>query len=243
MLIFSKELIPTEDNPHPLLKLTGSERDKFAIQSFAFTLLTIVVLYVIPNLYWLEVLTTNTSLFFLETFNFRPRYFVYEDSLDALPAFDLLMYTAGDSIRATYPSISIETGAVPNHYLIVKACTGMQAGALLLGLIWSTPSKTGDQIRASYLILIALFLGNTLRIASMIAITTILTVDFNLPYDPSWDYAHNIMGRPLGFFGTIGFVAIIEKSGVKLLDTITVWIDSLMYNINRVFDKIFPKKK
>ena len=243
MLMFSKDLVPTKEKPHPLLDLKGSQRDKFALQSFLFTVLVILVMYVLPNLHWLEVLTTNTSLFFLQVFNFRPRFFTYEDNLGNLADFDLLMYNVGDSIRSTYPAISIETGNVPNHYLIVKACTGLQAGALLVGLIWSTPSRPGDQIRASYLVLIALFIGNTLRIASMIAITTILTVDFNLIYEPSWNYAHNIMGRPLGFVGTIGFVAIIEKTGVKMLDTITVWIDTLIYYFDKVYAKIFPKKK
>ncbi len=41
-------------------------------------------------------------------------------------------------------------------------------------------------------------------------------------------YAHDWLGRPLGFFGTIGFTVLIEIRDVKILDTITVWIDTLM---------------
>jgi exosortase/archaeosortase len=104
----------------------------------------------------------------------------------------------------------------------------MQAGALLLGLIWSTPAKSHDRIRASYTVLIALFIGNVMRIAAMIAITTILIENFGLTYSDAWMYAHDWLGRPLGFFGTIGFTVLIEIRDVKILDTITVWIDTLM---------------
>jgi len=109
--------------------------------------------------------------------------------------------------------------------LIVRACTGMQAGALLIGLIWSTPASMHDRIRASYVILIALFIGNTLRIAAMIAITTILMNYFGLEYETSWSYAHDWTGKPIGFFGTIAFTVLIEVRNVRILDTITVWVD------------------
>jgi exosortase/archaeosortase family protein len=187
-----------------------------------------IVLYLFPSYYGLEHITTQTAHFFLEIFGFNPRLFIYEDSVGSLNAFDKFMYHLYDSQRATYPAISIDTGyGSRSNYLIVRACTGMQAGALLVGLIWSTPAKLHDRIRASYVILIALFIGNTLRIAAMIAITTIFMENFGLDYQSSWHYAHDWLGRPLGFFGTIGFTALIEVRGVKILDTITVWIDTL----------------
>ena len=38
-------------------------------------------------------------------------------------------------------------------------------------------------------------------------------------------WGNDWLGRPIGFFGTIAFTGLIEKRGVKILDTITVWID------------------
>ena len=221
----SKSLIPTKDNPHPLLKLEGKERRYFVIKSVTITIVITVGLYLFPSYYGLESITTSTSYFFLDLFGFHPRLFVYEDSFSEISGFDRYLLDLYDSTRATYPAISIDTNRSRSNYLIVRACTGMQAGALLLGLIWSTPAEIHDRIRASYVILIALFLGNTLRIAAMIAITTILIENFGLDYETSWDFAHNWLGRPVGFFGTIGFTALIEMRGVKILDTITTWID------------------
>jgi len=223
-----QSLIHTEDNPHPLLKLQGKERRNYTIRSLSITVLITVLLYIFPSYLGLETLTTNTSYFFLNIFGFHPRTFVYEDSLSDLGSFDRFFYNLYDSSRATYPAISLDTEVGRSNYLIVRACTGMQAGALLLGLIWSTPAELHDKIRSSYVILIALFIGNTLRIAAMIAITTILMTNFNVEYETAWHFAHNWLGRPLGFFGTIGFTALIEVRGVKILDTITVWIDTLL---------------
>ena len=222
------DLIPTKENPHPLLKLKGDERKQFVKKSILITIIFTVVIYVFPSYYFLESLTTQSSYFALDIFGFHPRLFIYEDNILDLGPIDQILYHLYDSTRATYPAISIDTGFTRSNYLIVRACTGMQAGALLVGLIWATPAKTHDRIRASYTILIALFLGNVLRIAAMIAITTIFIHDYGLAYERAWSFAHDWLGRPLGFFGTIGFTVLIEVRGVKILDTITVWIDVLM---------------
>lgn len=223
-----ESLIPTKENPHPLFKLEGQERKVFVIKSFTITVLITLLLYVFPSYYGLEMLTTKTSFFFLDIFGFHPRYFIYEDSYQELTAFDLSLLKLYDPTRATYPAISMDTETGRSNYLIVRACTGMQAGALLLGLIWSTPAELHDRIRSSYAILIALFIGNTLRIAAMIGITTILMNNFGLDYETAWDFSHNWLGRPLGFFGTILFTFLIEARGVKILDTITVWMDFIL---------------
>ena len=223
-----RSLLPTEADPHPLYKLTGEERKKFVIRSFTTTVVITLVLYIFPSYLWLESLTTKTSYFFLELFGFHPRYFIYEDSYQAITKFDLALLKLYDPTRATYPAISLDTPTGRSNFLIIRACTGMQAGALLVGLIWATPATTHDRIRSSYVILIALFIGNTLRIAAMIAITTILMNNFGLAYEISWHLAHDWLGRPLGFFGTILFTFLIENRGVKILDTITVWMDFVM---------------
>ncbi len=222
-------LIPTADNKHPLLKMEKDERKKFVMQSILLTVTMTVVLYIFPSYYGLEKLTTNSSYFLLDLFSFKPRVYTYEDNLNALGIVDKFLYALYDPSRATYPAISIDIGNTRRmNYLIVRACTGMQAGALLLGLIWSTPAETQDRIRASYVMLIALFVGNVARIAAMIAMTTIMVGDFKINYEDAWYLAHDVMGRPLGFFGTIGFTMLIEKRNVRILDTIQAWMDFLM---------------
>ncbi len=236
-----ERLIPTEDDSHPLLTLKGKERRNYALYSFGFTFMMTVVLYVFPPYFGLEMLTTKVSYFFLNIFGFNPRLFIYEDQTSALGFVDRILYNLYDSSRATYPAISIEGEVgVPNYYIIVRACTGMQAGSLLLGLIWSTPAKIKDRINASFLVLLFLFIGNTLRIAAMIAITTVLSYDFGVSHEYAWTLAHDRMGEPLGFVGTILFTFMIEKRNVRILDPITLWIDTLRDEIytplkNRIF--------
>ncbi len=223
-----EHLIPTDDDKHPLLKLKGKERRNYAIYSFGVTFMITVGLYVFPSYFGLEMLTTKISYFFLNLFGFNPRFFIYEDRTAQLGFIDHLLYTLYDSNRATYPAISIEgSSGVPNYYIIVRACTGMQAGALLLGLIFATPARIKDRIHASFLVLLVLFIGNTLRIAAMIAITTILAYDFGVSHQYAWTLAHDRMGEPLGFFGTILFTFLIEKRQVRILDPITIWMDVL----------------
>ncbi len=227
-----ERLIPTEDNEHPLLKLKGKERRKFAIYSLTGTVLITILLYIVPPYYGLEMLTTHTSYFFLDIFGFKPRYFTYEDKIQNLEFIDAIFYNLFDNTRATYPAIAIESkNQLPNYYMIIRACTGMQAGALLLGLIWMTPAHLQNKIKASYTVLIALFIGNALRIASMIAIATIFTSDFGVDHNIAWHYAHDWMGQPIGFFGTILFTIFIEKNDVRILDTITLWVDVLMQDV------------
>ena len=235
-----ERLIPTEDEKHPLLTLKGKERRNYAIYSFGLTFSITVLLYVFPSYFALEMLTTKMSYFFLNLFGFNPRLFIYEDQTSSFGFIDQTLYYLYDSSRATYPAISIEgeTG-VPNYYIIIRACTGMQAGALLLGLIWSTPAKLKDRINASFIVLVVLYIGNTLRIAAMIAITTILTQDFGISHEYAWTLAHDRMGEPLGFVGTILFTFMIEKRQVRILDPITIWIDVLNQDVYQPLKKRF----
>ena len=44
----------------------------------------------------------------------------------------------------------------------------------------------------------------------------------------AWYWAHDVLGKPVGFFGTIFFAIIIEKQGVPILNTVSLWIDSII---------------
>ncbi|KKL23314.1 hypothetical protein LCGC14_2426590, partial [marine sediment metagenome] len=70
-----------------------------------------------------------------------------------------------------------------------------------------------------------LYIGNILRIAAQIGMTLVLINYFDLEYETAWSYAHDWTGKPIGFFGTIAFTVLIEVRNVRILDTITVWVD------------------
>ncbi|MDH5402115.1 MAG: exosortase/archaeosortase family protein [Candidatus Heimdallarchaeota archaeon] len=221
-------LIPTEEENHPLLKLQGKDRTKFAIRSFLITAIMTAVIYIVPDYYFLEWLTTWASFYTLKFFGFDPIYYTHIAKVNSLEAIDLFFYNLFDKNRNVYPAIKMSGNGHNANYMIVRACTGMQAGGLLLGLIWSTPAENKNRIKASIVMLIALFIGNFLRIALIIAMATLFMEVFDLSYSLSWHYAHDVLGRPIGFFGTIGFTALIEVRKVRILDTITVWIDTIM---------------
>ena len=64
-------LIPDKDNLHPLLKLEGNERKSFTIKSIIITLVMTSTIYLLPNYYWLEMITTDSSYFLLSLFHNR----------------------------------------------------------------------------------------------------------------------------------------------------------------------------
>ena len=102
------------------------------ITSFLITVTMSLFLYISIDYHWLEVITRNTSLFLLQ--------------LSGLPAhvadfpFPISTgnwYQFGEATTNT-PGITI-TGTNYTAFWIVKACTGMQAGAILISLIYVTP--------------------------------------------------------------------------------------------------------
>lgn len=221
-----RSLIPSKEKPHPLLDLYGQERRNFVFRSIFITTSVTLIIYVLwPNYFVLESLIAKSSVAVLDFFGFQPRIFVYEDSLQEVPPIDRFLMRLYDPTRATYPAISMDTAYGRSNYLIVRACTGMQAGALLLGLIWSTPATLHNRIRSSFIMLISLYVGNILRIAAQIGMTLVLINYFGLDYETAWKYSHDGTGKPIGFFGTIAFTILIEVRNVRILDTITVWID------------------
>ncbi len=223
-------LIPTKEDPHPLLKLKGQEKHIFALKSFIITFLITGILYTLPDYWPLEYATTKGVWTVLGIFGFHPRMFIYELGLHDLGFFDHIIYRLYDGNRSTYPAINIDGSRTnQNNFIIIRACTGMQAGSLLVGLIVATPASWKTRLRTAYIVIFILFIGNILRIAAQIALATIFISYLKVPFTHSWSYAHDWTGRPIGFIATIAFTLYIEGAGVKILDTITIWIDEIFW--------------
>lgn len=149
------------------------------------------------------------------------------------------------------PAVELPTalgGHPTTPYWIVKACTGFQAGAILISLILFTPypkksleNITGNGMRAKLkdknptlytfshktLVVMAfiliLFLTNAARIAFHLAL---VQIGF------SFEFAHDDLSKPIGFIGTIGFALAIEKMGIPIIDTFADWLDLAWYYIS-----------
>ncbi len=242
----------TENESSLALKALSNPKGKnkyiFAALSFVFVVLLTIVLYLVPDYYFLEKLTNDTVFQFLQFYQYDvilDGYFSEKDVGDSFIVIITNILTGLDKHNALTPVIkSIEAN---RRFAVVRACTGMQAGALLMALIIVTPADFWKKVKATFYSTIALIIGNFLRIALVIGMTITLEVSYGTSAGAAWLWAHDVLGKPIGFFGTILFAIIIEKQGVPILNTVSIWIDSLFdlfsFLKNAIISLVTPSKK
>lgn len=228
-----------------VLDLKGRERDKFVLKSLGITLGVTAALYLLVNWYWLQYLLSWAAYGLLWLFNFDVSWIMFDYAAageeESVGMFEGLM-EAYRTFEAGTPVLNWHVGTAPavrahyvtraaTHFTIVKACTAMQAGALMIGLVMATPAERNKKIKAISWMFIGLFIGNALRIALIIATTVLFVDEFGMTYAAGWMWAHDVSGKMISFIGTIVFTVIIEKQGVRVLDTITVWMDTLLNKV------------
>ncbi len=211
-----------------LLDPKGKNKYIYSLISFTFVVLLTVLLYLVPDYYFLEKITNNTVFEILQIYQFDVVFDGFYSDKDPEGTFIVAIVnilTGLDGHNALTPVIKSITAS--RRFAVVRACTGMQAGALLMALIIVTPADFWNKVKATTYALIALIIGNFLRIALVIGMTVTLQVTYGTGHEPAWMWAHEVLGKPIGFFGTIFFALIIEKQGVPILNTVSIWIDSL----------------
>ncbi|MHA1686783.1 MAG: heimdallarchaeosortase [Candidatus Heimdallarchaeaceae archaeon] len=207
----------------------------FSLISFLFVVLLTIALYLIPDYYFLERITSDVVFRILKIYQYDVRFDgYYIDTEEGTGFFAVIInfLTGLDAHNAQTPAI--KSPSLDRRFAIVRACTGMQAGALLMALIMVTPARLRNKIKGTFWVLIALIVGNFLRIALDIGMSLTLMENYGLNGDTSWTWSHEVIGKPIGFFGTIFFALIIERQGVPILNTISLWIDSFLDLINRI---------
>jgi hypothetical protein len=210
------------------------------LTSFLLTVAISMFIYIIIDYYYLELVTRDIVLSLLQL-----------TGVDAHVTDFAFPYTPdwgqfGEASSIT-PGISI-VGAPYSAFWIVKACTGMQAGAILIALIFVTPIPLRgkftnpdlnieelsfkDRLRVNHttlysflhklsvavLFFFVLFIANSVRIWFHLY----LVGAYNIPFE----FAHDDLSKPIGFVGTLIFAWIIEKSGIPIIDTFADWMDS-----------------
>lgn len=227
-----------------LLNPEGKNKYIYSLISFIIVVALTILLYLVPDYYFLERITNNTVFEILKIYQYDVVFDGYYSERDLDETFIVTIVnilTGLDGHNALTPVIKSITAT--RRFAVVRACTGMQAGALLMALIIVTPADFWKKIKATTYALIALVIGNLLRIALIIGMTVTLQVTYGTGHDPAWMWAHDVLGKPIGFFGTIFFALIIEKQGVPILNTVSIWIDSLIDAFNFIVAKLgFDKK-
>ena len=210
-----------------------------------------IALYVLPDWLFLAHWTRDLVVGILQ-FSGYPAHYTPE-LFPMTPQWE----TFGEAFPNT-PGVSIDGTQYP-AYWIVKACTGFQAGAILIALIIVTPIKSkslpadvdprsvssyrrfqanhqtlyniGKKISVIGIFWFVLFVANTIRIAFHLWLVAGANI-FGLQIGPyPFEFAHDELSKPIGFFGTLLFAWVIEKSGVPIIDTFADWLDAFFYGV------------
>ncbi|MEA2069871.1 MAG: hypothetical protein U9O98_01125, partial [Asgard group archaeon] len=108
-----------------------------------------------------------------------------------------------------FPGIVLDD--YPKILLIIRACTGMEAGALLMALIFVTPAKWENKAVAHVVNLLMMHIGNTFRVAFHFWFTQFLYTKTSLNADDAFLYAHDWLSKVFGFIGIVIFTLVIER--------------------------------
>ncbi|MHA1550837.1 MAG: heimdallarchaeosortase [Candidatus Heimdallarchaeaceae archaeon] len=221
-----------------LLNPTGKNKWIYATISFIVVVILTILLYFVPDYFFLEKLTNDTVFQILELYQYEitfDGYWSESDSSSSFVALFIRILTGLGTHNDLTPVIRSVTAQ--RRFAVVRACTGMQAGALLIGLIVVTPADFWKKVKATFFTIVALIIGNFLRIALVIGMTVTLQMTYGASNDAAWYWAHDVLGKPVGFLGTIFFALIIENQGVPILNTVSLWIDSLIDLFGFVYHK------
>ncbi|MFQ5978115.1 MAG: heimdallarchaeosortase [Candidatus Heimdallarchaeota archaeon] len=113
------------------------------------------------------------------------------------------------------------------HFSIIRACTGMQAGAILIALIVVTKAPWKNKVIALPVFAGMLYVGNTLRV-----IFHLWLVQQQWGTVSEFWFAHDLLSQPIGFVGTIIFAFVIGKLGVPIIDQFADFMDLTWYRLN-----------
>ncbi|MFX1516850.1 MAG: heimdallarchaeosortase [Promethearchaeota archaeon] len=215
--------------------------DKLMIMTLVIASLLTFIIYTLPDWVFIEIPTRNIihillNFFGIENYpipNSDPSTIIPESLRGGpFPFLEATIHTPG--IRIPYAD------PLPDgDYWIVKACTGFQAGGLLVAIIMVTEAPWIAKIRASIAFLIALFIGNALRITFHLWCVYILITQFHIEPEEAFYWAHDVSSKVIGFFGTIFFAFVIERIGpVPIIDQFADWLDWIWWRLTTIKAKV-----
>ncbi len=217
-------------------KVKSYHNDKLMIMTLIVATVVTFLLYTVPDWVFWEIPTRDIVSFVLSLFNID-HFLLPEEIGRYVPEF--MRGGSFPFLEATASTPGINIPSSNGDYWIVKACTGMQAGGLLVAVILVTNAKWSNKIAAILAIIITLFVTNALRIAFHLLCVVFLVVQFNMDPETAFYWAHDVSSKVIGFFGTILFALVIEKMGVPIIDQFADWLDWIWWRSEKIISKIF----
>lgn len=211
--------------------------DKLMLSTLAIATLVTFLLYTIPDWVFYEIPTRDIISFILDFFGVTHTLIPTVDPNSIIP--ESLRGGAFPFLEATIQTPGIHIPSTNGDYWIVKACTGMQAGALLIAIIMVSEASWLSKLKASIVFFISLFIGNALRITFHLLCVYFLVNTFKMNPEEAFYWAHDVSSKVIGFFGTILFALIIERMGVPIIDQFADWLDYLWWRGNKLLIMIY----
>ncbi|MHA2237170.1 MAG: heimdallarchaeosortase [Candidatus Hodarchaeales archaeon] len=220
------------------------KKDKLMISTLIIAVVITFLLYTVPDWVFIEIPTRDIIQFLLSLVGIESEPIRIGEFLNT-PSWPILerKIIGGPFpfIEATVETPGLFLPSTNGQYWIVKACTGMQAGGLLLAIIVISEAAWSAKLRASVLFMLALFIGNSLRIAFHLWAVSFLYQNFTISAADAFFWAHDIPTKIIGFIGTIFFAFIIEKMGVPIIDQFADWLDWLWWRVSWLLPKSVRK--
>ncbi|MFX0014585.1 MAG: heimdallarchaeosortase [Promethearchaeota archaeon] len=215
--------------------------DKLMLMTLGIATIITFLIYTLPDWVFIEIPTRDIIHTILNLIGIENYMIPTADPSSVIPEF--LRGGSFPFLEATpqTPGIKIPyTDPLPDgDYWIVKACTGMQAGSLLIAIIMITEAPWIAKIRASFAFLVVLFFGNALRIAFHLWCVHFLITQFQMDPNEAFYWAHDVSSKIIGFFGTILFAFVIERFGkVPIIDQFADWLDWMWWRLTTIKSKI-----
>jgi exosortase/archaeosortase family protein len=193
---------------------------------------------------FLEIMVTNNATWLMEIiWGVKDYETNLVERVDQDPLSNELVYFG----EPYFPGLE-DLGQYPRKLLIIRACTGMEAGALIMALIFITPAKWQNKSIAHIVNLLMMHIGNTFRVAFHFWYTEHLYVKYiNDPNntmsifeaaDKAFSIAHDSLSKVFGFIGIVIFTLVINKVGVDIISTFGAWIDALADFFKRATGRI-----
>ncbi len=230
--------IPSSEEKDSTTPTKRYHNDKLMISTLLIATVITFLIYTVPDWVFLEIPTRNIIhelLTFMGIENLPIP--MIDPTLPHLasPIPDFLRGGDFPFLEATSQTPGIHIPSTNGDYWIVKACTGMQAGGLLLAIIMITEATWKAKLQAGFVFFIALFIGNTLRITFHLWCVSFLVSQFNMNSEDAFYWAHDVSSKVIGFFGTILFALIIERMGVPIIDQFADWLDWIWWRLEKGF--------
>lgn len=204
--------------------------DLYMLSTLAVFSLMALGIYVVTDYVWLEKPTRDIIRMLLT--------FAGIENYNAPGVIESFLRGEGIFYEAVDGTPGIYLPDTNTKYWIVKACTGMQAGALMLGLIAISHTRWTRKLIASIVFFMTLFVGNALRIAFHLLLTHILVTQFGLAPQEAFYWGHDVTSKIIGFFGTLFFAWLIEQLGVPVIDTFADYVDYAFWRVSWLYKKV-----